>query len=470
MSKTTVARPPTRYQAIPCSELSDATQPVDLSALESAQRVNLGQLPQLDRNVQRWQTEAGSRVSFVESRELAIIDVVLRFSAGSTLDGDQPGLAATTLYMLDQGTEQHDAQGFASAMEDLGAQLHKQIRLDHATLSLRCLSDPEVYTKALQLLTDLLARPRFDAVALGKIKSRLLSHLALLDGNVSSILQRAVLSHLFSDHPYGHYVNGTPDGVKALTVDDLRSFHQRAYSANNVDIAIVGDLSAEQARALSKALSDALNQGWAASELAPPPDQEATRQELSFANAGTRAMLTMPLHITPQDPDYPAILLGCEILGAGVNSRLMTELRSRRGLTYDINAALTQLRAGGALTIEWDIAPQHAEASRRVVMAVVRCFMERGPSAAEVELALNQMAGALLLKVARNDQIAWLLAEHSHGGLPANHLTRHLERLAAVTPEQVREALQRWFDLVRMSFFSVGPRTAQDHLPELTDQ
>lgn len=449
-----------------CADFAVSDVPFDFGGLTSAKDLNLNDLPSVQRTPLHWHTGQGSRVRFIESRELAVVDIVLRFAAGSSLDGHLAGLAATTLYMLDQGADDLDAQGLASALEDLGAELGKQLDVDHASLSLRCLSAVNVQAQALQLFTSLVARPRLEAPALEKIRRRLLSHLALAEATPDRLLQRAVLSELFVDHPYGDYVNGSQAGVTALSVEHLRVFHKRAYSANNLEIAIVGDLSASEARAVAEAISAALPQHWAAAALPAAPASAPTRRELTFPSAGASIALALPLHLTPQHEDYPSVLLGCAVLGSGASSRLMEQLRQRRSLTYDIRVTPTLWQAGGVLTVRWEIAAQHAEASRQLVLAIIACFLEHGPTEAELERAANQRAGALLLEAARNDQSAVLLARHSQLGLPAGYLTDFIEQLRSVTPEQVRQALQRWIDIRGLSFFSIGPRVAQQHLPD----
>ncbi|WP_313741138.1 pitrilysin family protein [Pseudomonas sp.] len=445
-----------------------AADPLDFGTLASAQRIDLVQLPSLKRNVRRWQTAHGGRASFVEAHELDILDVVLRFDAGSRLDGDSPGLAAATLYMLDQGAGDYDAQGLASALEDLGAQFSREVHADHATLSLRCLATPAVREPAVQLLATLLGRPRFAASAMDKIKARLLAHLSQLDSNPASVMQRAILTHVFADHPYAAHVNGTTAGVQALAAQDLHAFHGRAYSANNVEIALVGNLSFAQAQALAQTLSDALPQHWAALPPAPPQAYEATRRDWPGAGS-TQAVLAMPLPLRPDDADYETVLLGCDILGSSFDSRLMSELRTRRSLTYSIRVTPTLWRAGGVLKVEWDVAAEYTEASRRLVLELIDCLIEQGPSPAELTRVLNQRVVQLLLKAARNDQRAAWLTEHGQWGLPADYLAEHLDRLAAVTPQQVAPALRRWIDTRRMSFFSIGPQAAQQRLPDLDD-
>ncbi|MHC6227896.1 M16 family metallopeptidase [Pseudomonas sp. X10] len=470
MSNTTPIPRPSRQET--CEHLATATAEVDFGGLTSVQGIDLGQVERLNRNVQCWQTEGGSRVLFVQSHELPMIDLVLRFTAGGTLDGDTPGLAALTLYMLDQGTERMNGTQFAEQLEGLGATMTRSVSLEHATVALRSLSKEGLRTQAIQLLTDMVARPAFDSSELERIKERLLSHLRHRDTDTDNRIQNETLAHLFAGHPYATYYAGTPQGVAGVTRDMLRTFHQRAYSANNVEIALVGDLSREQAETIIDAISQALPQGWAAAELPRVPVAEAKTLHVEHPGSSDKALLALPLNISSTDPDFPALVMANEILGGGADSRLMAQLRHSRGLTYSVLASLVPFRAGGLFKIEWDIAAAHKDASHELVLQVLRCFIQEGPSQAELDLALSQLAGEQLKKTARNDQLAKILVEISHQGLPSSHLSTYLDTLAQLTTEHVRQALQRWFDLERLFFISIGPTADQQPLPapQATDQ
>lgn len=108
--------------------------------LLSAQGLDLDQFETIHTQVQAWKTTAGTDVKFVEARELPIVDVILRFKAGTTQDTLYPGLAALTLSMLDEGSQAYTAAQQAEHLERLGAVMEKQVRLEHATLRLRSLS------------------------------------------------------------------------------------------------------------------------------------------------------------------------------------------------------------------------------------------------------------------------------------------------------------------------------------------
>ncbi|QHG67519.1 M16 family metallopeptidase [Pseudomonas putida] len=444
---------------------STATQNSIYGGLVSAQGLDLDQFESILTQVQAWTTEAGTNVKFVEARGLPIVDVILRFRAGTVQDTAPPGLAALTLYMLDEGSQQYTATQQAEHLERLGAIFEKQIRLEHATLSLRSLSSPAVLEPALALFTDLVAHPAFLSSALEKVKEQLLQNSALRDRHPVLRARSEAFRHLFSGHPYGRPLGSTEQGVTAVTQDDLRTFHQRAYSASNLEMVVVGDLSLTEAQALSRQISLALPRGWSAADLPTVPAATGATLKVEQPGASSAALLALPLNVPANDPEFPALVLASNVLGEGLESRLMVELRQRRGLTYGVQTRMAPLRAGGLFTVEWEVAPAHVQGSQDLVVTLLRDFIEQGPTQAELQVARKQLEGQLLRGVAQNKHLAGLLSELTHQGQPDDHLNTYLERINRLTPADVRAAMQRHLDLNYSVHVSVGPSVEQQPLP-----
>lgn len=437
------------------------------ASLTSAKGIDLNQLEQVRTEVQAWQASHGTQVRFVESRQLPMVDLIVRFNAGTSLDGEHSGLAALTMYMLDEGTERLDAEQFAERIERLGATLSTQIRLDHASLSLRSLSSAALFEEAVALFTEMLAQPAFDEQQLIKVKQQLR---AFQDSrnNTAAIRARSELyTRLYAGHPYATPLGSTEDGIQALTAQDLRDFHRRAYSANNLQVSIVGDLSRAQAEALVEQLTAALPQGWAAAELPPVSPTRAVSAHVPTPAANNTLLLAVPMSGQPAQADYAALVLAADVLGSGFDSRLMQELRQRRGLTYHISCRLSPLKAGGLLSIAWDCAAQYREATRELVAGMLETLVNDGPSDDELELSRRQLSGRLVRSVATNRELLELLGEHCHQGLPADHLLTYQARLSAVSAASARQALQEQLDLSRRSTISLGAEKPQQPLPPL---
>lgn len=433
--------------------------------LVSARGLDLDRFEYIHTQVQAWTTAAGTGVKFVEARGLPIIDVVLRFKAGTAQDTVQPGLAALTLYMLDEGSQRYTAAQQAEQLERLGAIMEKQVRLEHATLSLRSLSTKALLDPALELFIDLVARPAFSAGALDKIKRQLLQHDASRNRRPSFRARSEAFRHLFHGHPYGNPMGSTQQGIENTTPDDLRVFHRRAYCASNLEMVVVGDLSLAEAQAISQRVSQALPQGWSAIDLPAAPAAASTTINVEQPGAGNAVLLALPMNVPANDPEYPALVLASEVLGAGFESRLMMELRQRRGLTYGIYARVTPLSAGGLFTVEWEIAPRYVQGSQVLVEALLRDFIDQGPTQDELQLARTQLAGQLLRDVAQNKRLAALLTEMTHQRQPADHLNTYIDRITELNPADIRAVMQRRLDLSRKVLVSVGPSAEQQPLP-----
>lgn len=435
------------------------------SGLTSLQGLDLDLLESAQTQVHSWTNASGTDVRFVEASGLPIVDLVLRFGAGFAQDTAKSGLAALTLYMLDEGTDGRSAAEQAERVEGLGVVLTKSVHMDYSTLSLRSLSDPALLEPALALFASMLAKPDFPAPALARLKQQLHTHNRSQQANAAVAGRIAAYRQLFAEHPYGNLLGSTAAGMDAVTVEDLRAFHRIAYSASNLQISLVGDLDLERARSLTDQLSQALPQGWAAAQPTAATTAGAAKIHVERPGASTAVCLAMPVAVPADDPQYLALRLANHVLSAGLQSRLNAELRKRRGLTYGVHSSLSSLRAGGVFLIEWDIASAYVEAAQELVQTLLADFIDQGPTAAELQLARQQLAGQLLRSVARNKSLAGLLAQLAHQQQPADYLDTFTERLASLTPQAVRETLRRRLDLEGLVRISVGPAAPQAPLP-----
>ncbi|QXH36085.1 M16 family metallopeptidase [Pseudomonas muyukensis] len=432
----------------------------------STHGLDLNQTEQLSKHVQHWHTETGTAVRFVPSHELALVDLVLDFKAGRTQDGDTPGLAALTLYTLDEGTQAMDAQQFNERLDSLGVNVEKRLRAEYASVSLRSLADREVLAPAVDLLIAMVAQPALSDAAVERIRRQVSTAQAGQDASPRPRIRHETFQHLFKGHPYAHAMGATQAGLEAVTGDAVRTFHKRAYSATNLQISLVGDLSRPQAEALAERICRALPQGWAAVDAEPLPAPEAEIIHVEQAGISNTVLLALPLPLLPDAPGYPALVLANQVLGVGLESRLMQVLRQQRGLTYDVRSTLVPLQAGGILAIEWEIDARYNDASQTLVTDVLRQFIVDGPTQSELVLARQQLAGQRLREVARNQSLAQLLAQMGRQGLADDHLSTYVDNLTRLTAQEVRHAL-RHLDLEAIVAVSTGPSQDQAPLPPL---
>ena len=197
-------------------------------------------------DVQTWTTTEGAKVLFVEAHELPMFDMRLLFAAGSSQDGDVPGLALMTNAMLNEGVPGKDVSQIASGFEGLGADFGNGAYRDMALVTLRSLSDSAKRDAALSLFNQVIGQPTFPADSLARIKNQILAGFEYQKQNPGKLASIELFKRLYGDHPYAHPSEGTPKSVPKITLAQLQAFHAKAYAAGNAVIAVVGDLTRGQ--------------------------------------------------------------------------------------------------------------------------------------------------------------------------------------------------------------------------------
>ncbi|NQD93059.1 insulinase family protein, partial [Pseudomonas sp. CrR25] len=200
--------------------------------------------------IQTWRTAEGAKVLFVEARELPMFDLRLTFAAGSSQDQGVPGLAMLTNAMLNEGVPGKDVGAIAAGFENLGAEFGNGAYRDMAVASLRSLSAADIRTPALQLFNQVIGQPTFPADALARIKNQVLAGFEYQKQNPGKLAGLELFQRLYGEHPYAHPSDGTAASIPPIGREQLQAFHARAYAAGNVVIALVGDLSRNEAEAL----------------------------------------------------------------------------------------------------------------------------------------------------------------------------------------------------------------------------
>ncbi len=442
-----------------------ATEPASAAAIESLAALD-GQAPaRRELNIQTWQTAEGAEVLFVEARELPMFDLRLTFAAGSSQDDGVPGLANLTTAMLNEGTAQLDAGAIAAGFERLGAEFGNGAYRDMAVASLRSLSAADKREPALQLFAEVVGRPSFPADALARIKNQLLAGFEYRKQNPGKLASLELFERLYGEHPYAHPSDGNAATLPAIDRAQLQAFHARAYAAGNTVIALVGDLSREEAVALTAQISAALPAGPALPGIAAPAVPAPGAHHIDFPSQQTHLLLAQ-LGIDRRDPDYAALYLGNQIFGGGgFGTRLMEELREKRGLTYGVYSGFSAMQARGPFMINLQTRAELSQGTLQLVQALLRQYLAEGPSQAELDKAKRELAGSFPLSTASNADIVGQLGSMGFYDLPLDYLETFMEQIQALSAEQVREAMARHLDPAALVIVTAGPAVEQQPLP-----
>ena len=421
-------------------------------------------------DIQTWTTAEGAKVLFVAAPQLPMFDLRLTFAAGSSQDGDVPGLAMLTNAMLNEGVAGKDVSAIAEGFEGLGAHFGNGAYRDMAVASLRSLSQRDLREPALALFSEVLGAPSFPADSLARIQNQLLAGFEYQKQNPGKLAGIALFEALYGSHPYAHSSDGNAQSIPAITLEQLRAFHAKAYTASNAVIAVVGDLSRSEAEAISAQVSAALPKGPALAKAPQPAVPKAGRQHIEHPSKQTHLLLAQ-LGIDRREPDYAALYIGNQILGGGgFGTRLMEEVREKRGLTYGIYSGFSAMQARGPFMINLQTRAELSEGALTLVQEILRDYLANGPTQKELDDAKRELAGSFPLSTASNADIVGQLGAMGFYDLPLTYLEDFMAQIQALSAEQVKTAMAKHLSPEAMLIVSAGPTVAQQPLPPPTER
>lgn len=412
--------------------------------------------------IEHWTTANGARVYFVAAPEIPMIDARVVFAAGSARDDGQPGLAELTNDLLREGAGERDADAFSSALGATGARLSNGSLRDMAYVGVRTLAEPRYADPALVLLADAIARPRFDAAAVDRIKGRALVALRHREQSPESIAEDTFYREIYGDHPYASPPDGTADSVTALGRDDVVAFHRRYYVARNAVIAIVGDLDRARAAAIAEQLSVGLAAGERAAALPAPAATSAHELRVEYPSIQSHVRVGLP-GMRRGDPDYFPLLVGNHALGGNaLVSILFREIRNKRGLSYSASSYFVPMAAEGPFVALLQTDRSQEPEALAVLRETLGGFIADGPPAADLEAAKQNLIGGFPLRIDSNDKIVEYIAMIGFYDLPLDYLEQFTRQVAAVTAEDVRDAFARRVPLDGLVTVIVGRAEADE--------
>jgi zinc protease len=392
--------------------------------------------------IEHWVSPSGARVYFVESRVLPILDVQVDFAAGSMFDpAGKSGLAALTRATLDLGAGKRDETAIAEQMADIGATLGGSADTDRASVSVRTLSARDKREPALDILRSVLQAPRFDMAVFEREKARTIAGLKEAQTRPDSIAGRAFWAAMYPNHPYGR--QASPETVAKLNRNDLAAFHARYYNAANASITLVGDISRSDAEQIAEAIAAGLPKGEAATLPAPPETPKGGVTKLAHPASQAHIYIGLPA-IERGNPDFFPLLVGNYTLGGGgFVSRLMKEVRDKRGYAYSVYSYFAPMRQTGPFQIGLQTKRSQAADAIKVARDVLDGFLKEGPSEEELTAAKANLTGSFPLRLDSNKKLLDNAAVIGFYGLPLDYLDQFQAKVQAVTADEIKQAFAR---------------------------
>lgn len=323
-------------------------------------------------------------------------------AAGSRFEEpSQAGVTHLIEHLLFKGTERRSAQDIAEAIDAVGGQLNAFTSKEHTCYYCRVLD--EHFELALDLLSDMLLRSRFDPEELDREKGVVLEEIKMYEDAPDELVHDLFTQTIWPDHPLGRNIVGTAPVLSALSRDDILSYFRAHYRGHSVVISIAGNVAVEPAvEAVGRHFADL----WCHGDDPPAAPDGASRPPLAHPGKLQRGKDTEQVHIclgsqgVPQDHDdsYPLFVLN-NCLGGGASSRLFQEIREKRGLAYSVYSYLSSYRDAGLFTVYLGTSPAQSERGIEIVLAEIERVRRHGLAPAELHRAKEQMKGQLVLSL-----------------------------------------------------------------------
>ena len=410
-------------------------------------------------NIQHWETSKGARVYFVPSNDIPMVDLRIVFDAGSARDEKTPGTALMTNGLLAEGAAGDSAQILAEKFEAVGAQFGNGSLKDMAWLSLRSLRDDKYLRPALKNLQNILIKPDFPETAFQRELERLKISVKAKKQSPNSIASDRFFAEMYGEHPYASPSSGTEESLQKLNLQHLRDFYKKYYVANNAVVSIVGQLTRAEAEELVDNLFSQLPVGSAAKELPEVlPLKKAKTIHIDFPSVQSTVMMGQ-VGVARGDADYFSLYLANHAFGgSGFGSRLMEEVREKRGLAYSTYSYFSPMHQAGPFQIGLQTRNDQVDEALKIIRIELDKYVKQGPGEDELQDSLKNITGGFPLRIDSNKKITEYLSVIGFYDLPLGYLNTFVGNINKQNTSTVNDALKRRIDPQKMLTIIVGAK------------
>ncbi len=380
----------------------------------------------------------GIEAWLVTERSVPMMALRFAFDGGSTQDAiGKDGTANFVASMLDEGAGDIDSTLFQQRMEDIAMRMSFEDGKDTFYGNFQTLTVNR--DKARDLLKLAVTKPRFDTEAIDRIRNQLLAGLVYAERDPQKVAGRVWYEHAFAGHPYARSSEGTKESLAAIDKAALETFRRKTFAKNNLKVVAVGDIDATELGAfLDTVFGDLAAKADLADVPKTAPIKGAMQKIVEMNVPQSVAVFGLPAMMR-KDPDFmPAFVMNQILGGGGFASRLMEEVREKRGLAYSVYSYIqpyqhASIFAGGVATKNEEI-----NQSLEVIKAELKRMADNGPTETELANAKSYLTGSYALRFDTNGKIASQLLGLLVEGFGKDYITTRNAQIDAITMADVK--------------------------------
>jgi zinc protease len=395
------------------------------------------------RAVLRFDLDGGALALLEPAHTVPLVSFVVSLRNGSASDPPgKSGLARIAMRMLRRGCEGLNAEQIDFRIDALGAEM--AVDTAPSTVAMHAQVISRNVGGLVELLAKLLATPTFPAEELERLKRETVAEIIEARDNDRVIGQKALQRTLFEGHAYGRNSGGTTESVASITREDVVAFYKRFVVQGNLVVGIAGDLTAEQAPIVARALVSALPPGVAAGDEVPEPAMRAGRRLLVVdkPERTQTQILVGTLGTSAHDDDHVALVVANAVFGGTFTSRLMNEVRSKRGWSYGASARTVVDRHRQAWVMWTFPAAEDAAPCLKLTLDLMAAWVDKGVTPREVAFIERYLVRSHAFEVDTAPKRLHQALDVELLGLPADYYTSWTDRVRATTAEAASAAVR----------------------------
>ena len=417
--------------------------------------------------IEKLDTYKGASAYLVQTKALPMVDIEVSIDAGDRYDpSGKSGLADMVAGLMNYGVRSEkgaltEAQ-IADEIADLGANIGLSVGGERAILRIRSLSRKDLRDRAVNLAAAMLSAPTYDAKIVEREKQRTITSLLEAETKPEYVLERRFKKLVYGNYPLAD--SPTPKSIANISAQDLTKFHQQFYRGDRMIISIVGDVDREQANEIVQVLLKKIAQSGGSiarlPELQRSPIEPLTQREIQIPFDSQQAHIAMGMTaVARNNPDYFPLLVGNYVLGGGgFVSRLMSEVREKRGLAYSVFSYFAPGKDNGIFQAGLQTKSDQAKQALDVMSNTIAAFIANGPTPSELDAAKANLINGYPLRIDNNRKLLDNVSSIAWNDLPLDTMDVWTKQVEAVTLEQVRAAFQKYLAMDRMKIVVLGAK------------
>ncbi len=379
-----------------------------------------------------------------EDHSLPFITLKLLIDGGSRRDpSGEEGLAYLTAEGLLLGTSAHSLSQINEKLDFMGASMNVSAGRDYSMLELRVLKKD--LDKALDLFMEVLTQPAFPDEEIRREKQKTLGALQAEEDQPDEVAEKAFRKALFLSSPYAHPVNGTKESIPNITREKIMNFYQTWYHPNNFTVSVVGDISTAEVKQkiftrFEKMQSADMPDIPFNAAFAKGPETIRIKRDITQAN-----IIIGNEGISRENPDYYAVSVMNYILGGGgFASRLLEEIRNKRGLAYSVYSYFDTRKYPGSFQVVLQTKNKSAREAIDIAIRQMELIRKEPVSDKELEGAKKYLIGSFPMRIDSQAKLSTFLLLAQYYGLGMDYAEKYPSLIRSVTKEDVLRVAKKY--------------------------